>query len=52
LYCSPDIISHEMKEDEMVVPCINMEEVRNEVRIPEEILYEMVVVDGRILWEK
>jgi hypothetical protein len=38
-----------MKEDEMVVPCSNMEEMRNEVGIPEEILSEMVGVDGRIL---
>lgn len=49
MYCSQDIISHEMKEDEMVVPCSNMEEMRNEVGIPEEILSEMVGVDGRIL---
>lgn len=46
--CSRDIISHEMKEDEMVVPCSNMEKVRNEVGIPDEILSEIVVVDGRI----
>ena len=49
MYCSPDIISHEVKEDKMVVPCSNMEEMRNEVGIPEEILSEMVGVDQRIL---
>jgi len=49
LYCSPDIISHKMKEDEMVVPCSNMEEMRNGVGVPEEILSEMVGVDERIL---
>lgn len=50
MYCSLDIISHVMKEDEMVMPCSNVEEMRNEVRIPEEILSEMVGVDGRTLF--
>jgi len=43
------MISHEMKADEMVLPCSNTEEMRNEVRIPEEILSEILGVDGRIL---
>lgn len=47
--CSPYIISHEIKEDEMVEPCSNMGEMGNEIGTCEEIVSGMVGVDGRIL---